>query len=165
MKQNISALMDGELFDEDAEVVLNKLKRNPEAHAEWQVYHLISDALRQPDHVRPDISTSMRERLRDEPIVFAPAAQQKKARWYAVSAAASVMAITLVAWLSLQADSKIQFQVATTQNTMHPASFSAADNLDDYLSAHREFSPSKDVLRMTSHVRTVTRQQTNRIDK
>ena len=159
MKQNISALMDGELFDEDAEVVLKKLKRNPEAHVDWQVYHLISDVLRQPDHVRSDISASMRERLRDEPIVFVPVAQQKKAWWYVVSAAASVMAITLVAWLSLQSDSKIQFQVAVTQNATHPASFSAADHLDDYLSAHREFSPSKDVLRMTSHVRTVTRQQ------
>ena len=159
MKQDISALMDGELFDEDAEDVLNKLKRNPEAHTEWQVYHLISDALRQPNHVRSDISTSMRDRLRDEPIVFAPVAQQKKARWYAVSAAASVMAITLVAWLSLQAGSTIQFQVATTQNAMHPASFSAVDSFDDYLSAHREFSPRKDVLRMTSHVRTVTSQQ------
>ncbi len=159
MKQDISALMDGELFDEDAEDVLNKLKRNPEAHTEWQVYHLISDALRQPDHVRSDISASMRDRLRDEPIVFAPVVQQKQARWYAVSAAASVMAITLVAWLSLQAGSTIQFQVATTQNAMHPASFSAVDNFDDYLSAHREFSPRKDVLRMTSHVSTVTRQQ------
>lgn len=159
MKQDISALMDGELFDEDAEDALNKLKRNPEAHTEWQVYHLISDALRQPDHVRSDISTSMRDRLRDEPIVFAPVVQQKKARWYAVSAAASVMAITLVAWLSLQAGSTIQFQVATTQNAMHPASFSAVDHFDDYLSAHREFSPRKDVLRMTSHVRTVTSQQ------
>ncbi len=159
MKQDISALMDGELFDEDAEDVLNKLKRNPEAHTEWQVYHLISDALRQPDHVRSDISASMRDRLRDEPIVFAPVVQQKQARWYAVSAAASVMAITLVAWLSLQAGSTIQFQVATTKNAMHPASFSAVDNFDDYLSAHREFSPRKDVLRMTSHVSTVTRQQ------
>ena len=159
MKQDISALMDGELFDEDAEVVLNKLKRNPEAHAEWQVYHLISDALRQPDHVRPDISVSMRECLRDEPVIFAPAARQKKAWWYAVSAAASVMAITLVAWLSLQAGSKTQFQVATAQNAAHPAGFSPADHWSDYLSAHREFSPSKDVLRMTSHVRTVTSQE------
>lgn len=161
MKENISALMDGELFDEDAENVLNKLKRNPEEHAEWQLYHLISDALRQPDHVCADISAAMRKRLRDEPIVFAPAAQQKKARWYAVSAAASVMAIMLVAWLSLQADSKIQFQAANSniQNATHPASFSAADHWDDYLSAHREFSPSKDVLSMSSHVRTVTRQQ------
>ena len=159
MKKNISALMDGELFDEDAEDVLNKLKRNPEAHAEWQLYHLISDALRQPDHVCVDISASMRERLRDEPIVFAPAAQQKQARWYAVSAAASVMAITLVAWLSLQAGSTVPFQVANTQSVMHPASLPAADNFDDYLSAHREFSPRKDVLQMTSHVRTVTRQQ------
>lgn len=161
MKQNISALMDGELFDEDAEEVLNQLKRAPAAHADWQVYHLISDALRQPDHVHSDIGHSMRERLRDEPTVLAPAAQQKIARWYAVSAAASVMALTLVAWLSVQAGSETPAQVATMQNAVYPASFPTANHLDDYLTAHQEFSPSKEVLGMTSHVRSVTRNVDN----
>ena len=35
MKQEISALMDGELFDDEAEAILDKLKRNPDKHDEW----------------------------------------------------------------------------------------------------------------------------------
>ena len=156
MKQNISALMDGEMFDEDAELILNKLKRNPAAHADWQVYHLISDALRQPDHVPMDISRAMRERLQAEPIVFAPRAQ-KKAKWYAVSAAASVMAITLVAWLSIQAGPEIPQQVVTVQNPIYPVSMPITNTLNDYLQAHQEFSQSAEVLGMTSHVRSAVR--------
>ena len=151
MKQKISALMDGELFDEDAEAVLSKLKHNPEAHAEWQVFHLISDALRQPDHIRPDISAAMRQRLQDEPIVFAPVTQ-KKAMWYAVSAAASVMAITLVGWLSVQSGPEMPAQVATVPNAVRPASLSVAHDRDDYLSAHQELSPSTHSLGTPSSV-------------
>jgi len=145
MKQKISALMDGELFDEDAEAVLSKLKQNPEARADWQVFHLISDALRQPEHIRPDISAAMRQRLQDEPIVFAPVTQ-KKAMWYAVSAAASVMAITLVAWLSVQSGPEMPAQVATVPSAVRPASLAIAHDRDDYLSAHQELSPSTHTL-------------------
>jgi len=158
MKQKISALMDGELFDEDAEAVLSKLKHNPEAHADWQVFHLISDALRQPDHIRPDISAAMRQRLQDEPIVFAPVTQ-KKAMWYAVSAAASVMAITLVGWLSVQSGPKMPAQVATAPSAMRPASLLVAHDRDDYLSAHQELSPSTYSLGTPSPVSSETGQE------
>ena len=160
MKQEISALMDGELFDDDAEAVLDKLKRNPDKQDEWRTYHLISDVLRQSDHVHANINIAIRERLQAEPTVLAPRSRAShNARWFALSAAASVMAFTLVAWLSVQIGSETAPQIAMQQsNVVHSVSL-PANGLDDYLVAHQEFSPSLDVYGMTPYVHTVTHQQ------
>jgi sigma-E factor negative regulatory protein RseA len=159
MKQDISALMDGELFEDEADALLGKLKKDPQAHREWQTYHLIGDALRQPDHVGKDISASFHERLQAEPVVFAPRRRAtQKVRYFALSAAASVMALALVAWLSLQAGSEPAPQVASIQpqNSVRPASFSATNNVNDYVMAHQEFSPSTDVHGAVSYIHAVS---------
>lgn len=159
MKQDISALMDGELFEDEADALLGKLKKDPQAHREWQTYHLIGDALRQPDHVGKDISASFHERLQAEPVVFAPRRRAtQKVRYFALSAAASVMALALVAWLSLQAGSETAPQVASIQpqNSVRPASFSATNNVNDYVMAHQEFSPSTDVHGAVSYIHAVS---------
>jgi sigma-E factor negative regulatory protein RseA len=160
MKQKISALMDGELLDDDAEAVLDNLKRNPDTHEEWRTYHLISDVLRQSSHVHVNISSAVRERLQAEPTVLAPRSRvSHNVRWFALSAVASVMALTLVAWLSVQIGPEIAPQIAMLQsNAVHSASL-PANGLDDYLIAHQEFSPRSDVYGMTSYVHTVARHQ------
>ncbi len=161
MKQQISVLMDGELFDEEAGTLLDKLKRNPEVCEEWQAYHLIGDVLRQPDHACCDISAAMRERLQAEPTVLAPRAQTaRNARWFALSAAASVMALSLVAWMSVKIGSEpAPQQVAMQQSAaLRPASFSVNKGLNNYLMAHQEFSPSADVQGTASYIRTVAGQ-------
>lgn len=152
MKQHVSALMDGELFDEEAEAVLDGLKRNPAGHGDWLMYHLIGDALRQPDHVHADISTSLHERLLAEPTVLAPRSRAvHRARWFAVSAAASVMALVVVAWLSAKVmPQNSQQQIASEQQygqygNVRPASLQAKRSLNDYLSAHQEFSAANNV--------------------
>lgn len=157
MKQQISVLMDGELFDDEAEALLEKLKHSPDVCEEWQAYHLIGDVLRQPDHSCCNISAAMRERLEAEPTVLAPRNQTRRnARWFALSAAASVMALTLVAWMSVQIRSEPAPQLAMQQSTaLQPASFSANKGLDSYLLAHQEFSPSTDVQGTASYIRTV----------
>ncbi len=160
MKQHISALMDGELFDDEAEALLDKLKRDSAGREEWLTYHLISDVLRQPDHVHADISLAMRERLQAEPTVLAPHGRaNQRARWFAVSAAASVMALAVVAWLSAQVGPEATPQLAVQQSgnsNVHPASLSVKKGgVNDYLMAHQEFSPSFDVQGATVYVRTV----------
>ena len=160
MKQEISALMDGELFDDDAEAVLDKLKRNPDKQDEWRTYHLISDVLRQSDHVHANINIAIRERLQAEPTVLAPRSRAShNARWFALSAAASVMAFTLVAWLSVQIGSETAPQIAMQQSSVVHSVSLPANGLDDYLVAHQEFSPSLDVYGMTPYVHTVAHQQ------
>lgn len=160
MKQQISILMDGELFDDEAEVLLDKLKCNPDVCEEWQAYHLIGDVLRQPDHACRNISAAMRERLQAEPAVLAPRIQTRQnAKWFALSAAASVMALTLVAWMSVQIGSEPAPQMAMQQPTaLRPASFSGNKRLNNYLMAHQEFSPRADVQGTASYMRTVAGQ-------
>lgn len=160
MKQQISVLMDGELFDDETEILLDKLKRNLDICEEWQTYHLIGDVLRQPDHACCDIGAAMRERLQAEPTVLAPRSQaSQNARWFALSAAASVMALTLVAWMSVQVGSEPRPQMSMQQSTaLRPASFSGKKGLNNYLLAHQEFSPSADVQGAASYIRTVAGQ-------
>lgn len=160
MKQQISVLMDGELFDDEAEALLDKLKRNPDVCEEWQAYHLIGDVLRQPDHACCNISAAMRERLQAEPTVFAPRRQtRQKAKWFALSAAASVMALALVAWMSVQVGSEPPPQIAMQHSTvLRPASFSGNNGLNNYLMAHQEYAPSANMQGAASYIRTVADQ-------
>jgi sigma-E factor negative regulatory protein RseA len=146
MKQEISALMDGEMFEDQAEVFLDKLKRHPDMQQDWENYHLIGDALRQPDHICKSFGKSFHERLQAEPTVVAPYKRtSQRIRNFALSAVASVMALALVAWLSIQVGSEPAPQVAAAQlpqgNAIRPVSAQAGD----YLMAHQEFSPSAEV--------------------
>ncbi len=149
MKQEISALMDGEMFEDQADIFFDKLRRHPEARQDWESYHLIGDALRQPDHICRSFGKSFHERLQAEPTVIAPYSRtSQRVRNFALSAVASVMALALVAWLSLQVGNEPAPQVASAKiqqdsqdNAVRPASAQA----DDYLMAHQEFSPSADV--------------------
>ncbi len=166
MKQHISTLMDGELFDDEAQALLDQLKRSPDAQQDWQMYHLIGDALRQPDHIHADIGAAMRERLQAEPIVFAPrAATRQNVRWFALSAAASVLALTLVAWLSVQVGPASAPQMAAMQQpamaraaSLPSTSFPINSGLNDYLMAHQEFSPSTNMHGAVTYIRTVAGQ-------
>jgi sigma-E factor negative regulatory protein RseA len=166
MKQQISALMDGELFDDDAEALLDVMKRHPEADEDWQTYHLIGDILRQPDQAHADISAKLRARLQAEPTVLAPRAstRQQKARWFALSAAASVLAVGVVAWMSVQISPEAAPQVATQQQelSVRPASYSTEGGVDDYLMAHQEMSPSSDIRGAAPYARAVVSGQTGR---
>ena len=159
MKQDISALMDGELFEDEADALLNKMKKNPPDTNEWITYHLIGDALRQPDHVCKDFSAAFHERLKAEPTVFAPRRRVTlKARYFALSAAASVMALALVAWMSMQAGTEPAPQLAAVQPQMdvRPASYSSPNGVNDYVLAHQEFSPGTDVKGAASYIHYVS---------
>jgi sigma-E factor negative regulatory protein RseA len=113
---------------------------------DWENYHLIGDALRQPDHICKSFGNSFHERLQAEPTVFAPYKRtSQRVRNFALSAVASVMALALVAWLSLQVGSEPAPQVATVQLQQNSAIRPASAQANDYLMAHQEFSPSAEV--------------------
>lgn len=164
MKQNISMLMDGELCGEEADVLLAKIKSHPQAQQEWLTYHLIGDALRQPDYIPEPINSTFLERLRLEPTVLAPHRQRtSNTSFYAMSAAASMMAIVFLAWLSISLD-KVSVSQQAKQGTevlsaTATTSFPISDGMNDYLLAHHEFSPSTDVRGASSYIRTVTFKQ------
>ncbi|MEQ1532116.1 MAG: sigma-E factor negative regulatory protein [Sideroxydans sp.] len=160
MKEKISVLMDGEMFEDDAELFFDKLKRHPQTSQDWAMYHLIGDALRQPEHIHRDVSAAFHERLQAEPTILAPQSRApQRMKHYALSAAASLMALALVAWMSLQIDKEPAPQLAAAQqsdNVVRPASFQSNDyQSNDYLMAHQEFSPSADVQGAASYIHSV----------
>ena len=167
MKQNISTLMDGELCGDEAEVLLGKIKHHPEAAQEWLTYHLIGDALRQPDYIPNAMSAVFFERLQAEPTVLAPQRQRSsKAGIFAMSAAASIMAVVFLAWLSVQTNTKPPLQQAKQSpnevraaNVPINANFPTNGSMNDYMLAHQEFSPSTDVRGAASYIRTVSAKQ------
>ncbi len=159
MKQEISALMDGELFEDEADVLLSRLKQDPTVRKNWSAYHLIGDVLRQPDHIHNDLSAEVGEKLRDEPTVFAPQgkALNQRVRAIAMSAVASVSAIGLVVWMSVQVSDEALLSPGTLQkNSLRPVAAQIQPKSNDYLMAHQEFSPSTDMSGGAYYMRTVT---------
>ncbi|MDD5301333.1 MAG: sigma-E factor negative regulatory protein [Gallionella sp.] len=158
MKQEISALMDGELFEDEAENLLDRVKRDSDTHKDWEAYHLIGDVLRQPECIHRGLSAKVRERMQDEPTVLAPRgrAVKQKMRTFALSAAASLVAVGVVAWMSLQVGHEAAPQMAMQQNNLHPASVQIKSRSNDYLMAHQEFSPSTDMNGGAYYIRTVS---------
>jgi sigma-E factor negative regulatory protein RseA len=162
MRQKISTLMDGELCGEEAELLLEKLKHHSDIRQDWQSYHLIGDALRQPDYLPNDISKAVFERLHAEPTVLAPSARRNnKTGYFAMSAVASIMAIVFLAWLTIQFDGKPEYKQARLNANSAPAANAPAnEGVNDYLLAHQELSPSSDVRGAASYIRTVVYKQT-----
>jgi sigma-E factor negative regulatory protein RseA len=158
MKKEISALMDSEIFEDEAESLLDRIGRGTDAHKDWEIYHLIGDVLRQPDHIHCDLSANVRDRMRDEPTVLAPRshAVKRKIRTVALSAAASLAAVGVVAWMSQQIGYETLPQMATQNDALRPVSKQIQPKSNDYLMAHQEFSPSTDMNGGASYIRMVT---------
>jgi len=157
MKQEISALMDGELFEDEAESLLGRIKSDSATHKDWEIYHLIGDVLRQPEHIHCDLSAKVHERMQEEPTVLAPRGRAVKQKVHAValSAAASLVAVGVVAWMSLQVSPEAATQMAMQQPDLRPGSAQIKSKSNDYLMAHQEFSPSTDMSGGASYIRTV----------
>lgn len=158
MKHQISTLMDGELFEDETDILFDQIKRDLDAQRDWAVYHLIGDALRQPEYIHRDISAKVCERLHNEPTILAPRSNvlKHKARVVALSAAASVLAVGIVAWMSLQITPEATPQMAMQQSNIRPVNLQIQPKSNDYLMAHQEFSPSNDMNGGASYIRTVT---------
>jgi sigma-E factor negative regulatory protein RseA len=155
MKDKISALMDGELFEDETEIVLDKVKRDEHTHQDWKAYHLIGDVLRQPDYIHRDISAKVSVAMRNEPTVLAPrgSAMKQKAQMFALSAAASLLALAVVAWTTVQISPETSTQLAMRQTTVQPANSQLQVRSNDYLLAHQEFSPSTDMYGRATYIR------------
>lgn len=158
MKQEISAMMDGELFEDEAESLLDGVKRDAPSHKNWEIYHLIGDVLRQPEHIHCDLSEQVRKRMQDEPAVLAPRvrAVAQKVSAFALSAAASVLAFGVVIWMSLQITPEASPQMAMQQNSIQPVNLQIRSNSNDYLMAHKEFSTSTQMNGGASYIHTVS---------
>lgn len=143
MESRISALTDGELDHEEAKEILVSAREQPELQQKWNMYHLIGDSLRQTSPLSADFSVRIASQLANEPTVLAPRKFLSNRRpLIALSAAASVAAVSLVAWAALHfnhessqdASANVVVAEASTENA------SPEINVNGYLAAHQEYS-------------------------
>lgn len=142
MKNQVSALMDGELDDEESRIVFGRLKQHDSLRDEWEIYHMIGDSLRHEPVWKDDFSARFAERLAVEPTVLAPRSVKSQSRppvsW---PLAASVAAVSLVAWTAFQLN---QPDAAARQGAQPEITVSSSglspQNVNSYLNAHQEYS-------------------------
>ena len=152
MTEKISMLMDGELDGEEAAKLVSGMKAREQDN--WLYYHLIGDAIRDPEGFRADLDLDCSEAIHAEPTVLAPVPHKTnfhKAKRYAWSAAASFAAVMLVGWAALQSpeNSPVPKRVA---QVVHLDVIKS--RLNDYVLAHQEFSPESEM--MNSNIRPVS---------
>jgi sigma-E factor negative regulatory protein RseA len=177
MQEKISALMDGELSEEDAASVIRKFEATDGLREQWEVYHLISDILEHSEARSIDVSRRVSARLAAEPLTPAiptvtmlrPKAKRKPV---AYAAAASIAAVFAAGWMSLQTTQAPHQQLNLADAGPAPANLAATNpipvlavaspaaaaapvRINDYLLAHREFSPSTAMHGVAPYTRTV----------
>lgn len=153
MREDISALADGELGEDEALRLLASLRNDPDLRSDWDSCHLIGDALR--GHLSRPVASSVARRLAAEPTVLAPRAravepERHYTRWV-MSAAASLAAVAFVGWVAVttfQGDTEPQF----AQAPQVPESA----GVQGYLLAHQRYSPSSAMQGVAPYVRLVT---------
>ncbi|ARO88354.1 anti-sigma 24 factor [Nitrosospira lacus] len=183
MKSQISALMDGELDEEDAASIITQLKKTEELRDEWAVYHLIGDAMGRPEARSAHIARRVSARLAVEPTVLAPRPQTARHKSKAYAVAASVAAVAAVGWISLQtadrsaenlaasqpapvtlaANAPISHSTAAAAQTIPVISVSAPApaQINHYLLAHGQFSPNTAMHGVAPYMRTVAEPREN----
>lgn len=168
--ERISALMDGELEDFEVAGQLKQLVTDESRLGAWREYHLIGDVLRGECLRGSVFSQAFQAKLAAEPTVLAPraiAAVPRKAKLYAMSAAASVAGVAAVVWLALgnyaglpggQIAQREAAQPVMAGQAATPVA-AARPEVSDYLLAHQEYSPANSMRGVASYIRTVGSQE------
>lgn len=143
MKEQLSALIDGEFDTQNADHLLIVAKSDGELRRAWNEYHMIGDVMRGDAVYYRNAASRILDALDAEPTVIAPAmanaAQvaikqpffKKTAFW---SVAASVTAVMFVGLMLLQ-------QQKAEQTLVTPIEI--AENLpNEYLAAHQTYAPN-----------------------
>jgi sigma-E factor negative regulatory protein RseA len=167
--EKISQLMDGELEEHECRVQFRRLGEDVGLVQRWQTYHVIRDVLRDEAAAGPDLVQRVRLRLDKEPTVIAPHTRlvARVAR-YTLPMAAAIAGVVVVGWLAVSLRPAIESAGSITAETARPpvsaatkppASFTVASangQMDEYLLAHQEYSPSTAIQGVASYIRTVS---------
>ena len=164
--ERISELMDGELEAREAQRQLARLKQDQELALCWSTFHLIGDALRGERPLSREISSRVAMQLASEPTILAPRSYvPKRVATYAVSVAASLSAVALVAWIAFFNNplAPQPSEIATAQPapapavaSEHLASVPSEGESNDLLRAHTEYSPSTAIQGLAPYIRSVS---------
>lgn len=155
MTEQISALIDDELSDEDAIRALHSMQSSKQAMDAWSQYHLIGDAMRSSAILSAGFKQNLMQKLDAEPTVLAPNAVLSKISTFAVaknsrlpvkwSIAASVAAVMVVGWVAMHEQTQPvnpAAPIAVAQVELPQADSSEQSIPAEYLMAHQSFAPS-----------------------
>lgn len=162
----LSALMDGELDDREAQTTMARLKSDAAFRSRWDEFHLVRDALHGEPILSSGFSDRLSKRLAEEPTVLAPRRllpRTRRALTYTLSAAASVAAAALVLSVAMPqfgADTQTAGlkPVATpvAEQQVMPPSVPYDGRMNELLLAHEVFSPSTALQGLAPYMRTVS---------
>ncbi len=157
MDEKFSSFLDGELDDDELDALLGRIRQADELRLAWDTYHLIGDALR--NQLGNEVVSRVASRLASEPVVIGrqrPPHRMRKVLWPAMSAAAGVAAVAVVAFLALPGAGGDP-QIAVAPQAV-PAIIPGAGlgKFDSYLLAHQRFSSSSTMQGVAPYVRTVS---------
>ena len=174
MKEQISALLDGELAPPERAALFDAMKADDAVFDDWRAYCLVSDALRGEDRSGRDISASVMAALNHEPTVISGFGSNRgEARndsWWSRSMpiAAAVLGVAVVAWAGLglkSTDMASPFdvaQLAPKAKRVQTASLAPSD-LDTnraYLLAHHGYAGTQTMPGVGYYMRTVAESST-----
>jgi sigma-E factor negative regulatory protein RseA len=167
--ERISELMDGELEGRDAQRQLARIKQDRELADCWSTFHLIGDALRGERRLSGELAGQVAVKLAGEPTILAPRKYAiKRIAAYAASAAASLSAVALVAWIAFFNNPLAPQTPAEVAKAPPPpppavvvpapqlASVPSEGQMNEYLIAHQEFSPSTAIQGLAPYIRGVS---------
>jgi sigma-E factor negative regulatory protein RseA len=170
MKEQISALLDGEGSNLERERVLRALGSDPELRGTWERYHVASAAIRRElgVMVSPDLVGRLHERLQhetqnDERRRFLTPRVLKFTAGLAIAASVAAVAILnlpplvspVVAPIARNASGPVTGKSTLADARQTPANQQSALNL--YLVQHGEFTPATGMNGMLSYVRVIGR--------
>ena len=183
-REQISALMDGELGEARAQSLCAQLKSEESVEC-WAAYHLIGDALRNDCLAQKGFARRFAERLAAEPTVLSPgckpltgsrggigwqAAVRARPWYYGMAAAASVAAVGLVGWFGMQefnlgpgltetaaaqSATKVLAVAADTKSNAQASRKAQNLGINPYVLVHQEYSPTAAMQGVRPYVRTV----------
>jgi sigma-E factor negative regulatory protein RseA len=158
MKNQLSALIDGEFEVEDSDHIMTAIKSNGEAKEAWKHYHLIGDVMRGDTSMQHDFSAKVMQALDAEPTILAinkqAAEHEPKKRhvktpmfWSVAASAAAVMFVGMMA---------LELQLGESDDL---APIEIAQSLPiEYLQAHQSLAPSGSAYYIQSASFTESRQ-------
>lgn len=157
MKTRLSGLVDGELDELEAKVLLDAVKGDPQLRACWHEYQLIGDTLRGERSLPGDITAQVMAALADEPVVLAPRPVRQPA-WQrtALALAATLAGVAVVGWLALAQRNDVSPAGEQLAQGATPQSARAdARDMQQYLVAHQAQSSLLQFRGGTENIRTV----------
>lgn len=169
LNEKLSAWVDGELDEAEAEQVMLKLLRQPESRRACEVAILTGDVLRQEPLVSSGFNARLMAALEQEPVVFAPAAipartrpakkgEAAPPRWAAL--AASAAGVALVGWMVMAPrgeEPRLESSSPALAAKTSPLQLVGSARNDDevYVMAHQTGAAGAPVPGVAAFVRTV----------